>query len=63
MKKHLYITKKVKLNFDNESISINDINIDDIIKKYENDYIIDLENYIMTVTNIELIVTFKLTKK
>lgn len=33
MKKILFVTKKEKLNFKEGSISVNDIDIDDIIKK------------------------------
>lgn len=63
MKEYIFVTKKVKLEFDDQEISINELNIDDIIEKYSTDYIIDRENYITTILGEHLIVTFKLKKK
>lgn len=63
MKDYIVVTKKVKLEFDDQEISINELNIDDIIEKYSSDYIIDRENYITTILGEHLIVTFKLKKK
>ena len=63
MEKILIVSKKVKLDFKNQDVSTNDIDIEDIIRKYSNEYIIDINNYVMTVVNDNLIVTFKLTLK
>jgi hypothetical protein len=63
MKDYIFVTKKVKLEFNDQEISINELNIDDIIEKYSTDYIIDRENYITTILGEHLIVTFKLKKK
>ena len=63
MKEYIFVTKKVKLEFDDQEISINELNIDDIIEKYSTDYIIDRENYITTILGEYLVVTFKLKRK
>lgn len=63
MKDYIFVTKKVKLEFDDQEISINELNIDDIIEKYSTDYIIDRENYITTILGEYLVVTFKLKRK
>lgn len=63
MKDCIFVTKKVKLEFNDQEISINELNIDDIIEKYSSNYIIDKENYITTILGEYLIVTFKLKKK
>lgn len=63
MKDFIFVTKKVKLEFNDQEISINELNIDDIIEKYSPDYIIDRENYITTILGEYLVVTFKLKRK
>tara|TARA_B110000114_G_C15028656_1_gene371997 strand:+ start:506 stop:700 length:195 start_codon:yes stop_codon:yes gene_type:complete len=63
MKDYIFVTKKEKLEFNEQEISINELNIDDIIKKYSSDYIIDRENYITTILGEYLVVTFKLKRK
>lgn len=63
MKDYIFVTKKVKLEFDDLEISINELDIDDIIEKYSSDYIIDRENYITIILGDYLVVTFKLKRK
>ncbi len=63
MKEYIFVTKKVKLEFDDQEISINELNINDIIEKYSSDYIIDRENYITTILGEYLVVSFKLKRK
>ena len=63
MKDYIFVTKKVKLEFDDQEISINELDIDDIIEKYSSDYIIDRENYITAILGDYLVVTFKLKRK
>ena len=54
MKDYIFITKKVKLDYNDQEVSINELDIDDII---------DRENYASTVLGDNLIVTFKLKKR
>ncbi|MDG1811457.1 MAG: hypothetical protein P8H13_05935 [Polaribacter sp.] len=63
MKDYIFITKKVKLDYNDQEVSINELDIDDIIDKYSKEYIIDRENYASTVLGDNLIVTFKLKKR
>jgi hypothetical protein len=63
MGKILYVTKRVNLDFNQNAISINDIDIEDVLTKYNKEYIIDYENNITLLMKDELLVTFKLIKK
>lgn len=67
MKKIIYATEKIKLDFNENNISVNKIDIDRIIdecsKKYSDKYTIDIQNHIATIVGYELIVSFKLIEK
>jgi len=57
------VIQKIPLPSKGNYPSINDINLDEIIKNYSQEYIIDLERYFMTQLNNELIIAFILKKK
>lgn len=63
MKTIKIVTKKITLPTDNNDFSVNDINIDDIVEKYSNEFIIDLEKYLLAQIKEDLYLVLLLRKK
>jgi hypothetical protein len=63
MKTIKIVTKKITLPTENNDISVNDINIDDIVEKFSDEFIIDLEKYMLTQIKQDLFLVLLLRKK
>jgi len=63
MKKIKFITKKFKLEFDKQSTSVSEIDLENMVKTYSAGSKLDIKNYNMVVINDELVVTFALKMK
>jgi len=63
MKTIRIIAKRITLPNANNTISVNDIDIEDIVKEYSAEYIIDLEKYLLTQIKNDIYLVLILQKK